>query len=101
MVGPNVNAVAAVRQLPDHRVLAREALFVARRLSGVATARCAFGAQRKRKLPREDDVFFRPGVDLLAMRASQLVILQRRVRVEIFIDRETRRSELRCGGASD
>ncbi len=38
-------------------------------------------------LPRENDVFFRPGVHLLTMRAGQLVILQRRVRVEIFIDR--------------
>jgi len=45
------------------------------------------GAAPARKLPREDDVFFCPGVDLLTMRASQLVILERRVRVEIFVDR--------------
>jgi hypothetical protein len=42
---------------------------------------------RRGNLPREDDVFFCPGVDLLTMRASQLVILERRVRVEIFVDR--------------
>ena len=52
-------------------------------------------------LPREDDVFFRPGVDLLAMRAGQLVILERRVRVEIFINREAGSGELRRGRASD
>lgn len=82
-----------------------EAMFVARRRSGVATARWLFRRAEVRSaekiLPREDDVFFRPGVDLLTMRAGQLVVLQRRVRVEIFIDRETGRSELRCGRASD
>ena len=57
------------------------------------------GASGRIPLPREDDVFFRPGVHLLTMRASQLVILERRIRVEIFIDREARRSELRCGRA--
>ena len=52
-------------------------------------------------LPREDDVFFRPGVHLLAMRASQLVILQRRVRVEILVDRQACRREFRGRRASD
>ena len=52
-------------------------------------------------LPREDDVFFRPGVDLLTMRAGQLVILERRVRVEIFINREAGSGKFRRGRASD
>jgi hypothetical protein len=59
------------------------------------------GKKERGKLAREDDVFFRPGVHLLTMRAGQLVILERRVRVEIFIDREACRRELRCGRASN
>ena len=58
--------------------------------------------QKKRgSLPREDDVFFRPGVHLLTMRAGQLVIFERRVGVEIFIDRQAGGGELRRGRASD
>lgn len=35
------------------------------------------------------------------MRAAQLVIFERRVRVELFIDREASGGELRRGGTSD
>ena len=58
---------------------------IASRRYGIRTERR--GYSRRSELPREDDVFFCPGVDLLTMRASQLVILERRVRVEIFVDR--------------
>src|SRR6266849_3995691 len=54
---------------------------------GHASACPGHAEARPSALPREDDVFFCPGVDLLTMRAGQLVILERRVRVKIFIDR--------------
>ena len=93
----------SIRQLPDrgyNRRAGREM-----RLCSLHADRAAWlqraGYYGVLKLAREDDVFFRPGVHLLTMRAGQLVILQRRVRVEIFIDREACRRELRCGRASD
>jgi len=57
--------------------------------------------EKRRKLPREDNVLLCPGVHLLTMGAGQFVILEGGIREEIFIDRETGGGELRRGRASD
>jgi len=52
-------------------------------------------------LPREDDVFFGPDVDLPAMRATEPVVLDLGRGPQFLSDRLTRRREFRCGRTSN
>lgn len=53
-----------------------------------------------RYLARENDVFFVPGMDLIAMRAVKLLVLDLRISPELFLDRLTGGGELGGGRAS-
>ena len=59
------------------------------------------GARHPRDLSRQNDVFFRPGMDLAAMRTSHLMTFDFCLLPQFFPDGLTARRQLRGGRAAD
>src|SRR5205823_3128575 len=61
----------------------------------------AFNKQAVQNLPRQDDVFFGPDVNLPAVRATEPVVLDLGRGPQFLPDRLTGRREFRCGRTSN